>query len=117
MRHLGSVRSILILVAAFMVVALLLAACSSGASQPSSAPADTGASEPTSAPAETSGVSGSTLLQERCTSCHSLDRIQQAKKTSADWETTVTKMIGKGAQLSAAEKATLVEYLAQTYGP
>jgi hypothetical protein len=36
--------------------------------------------------------------------------------TSAQWDQTVTIMIGKGAQLTDAEKQALVEYLAKTYG-
>lgn len=57
------------------------------------------------------------LLQERCSVCHSLDRVQQARKTAEQWEQTVTRMIGKGAQLSDEERAALLAYLVATYGP
>ena len=71
--------------------------------------------EPT--PAAVAGVDGATLLQERCSVCHDTDRVTQARKTSAEWDTTVTRMVDKGAQLTDAEKLVLVDYLAATYAP
>lgn len=59
---------------------------------------------------------GATLLDTRCSVCHSADRPKRARKSLSQWETTVTRMIGKGAQLSAAEKGMLVSHLAKTYG-
>jgi len=70
--------------------------------------------EPTEEPASTEGES---LLQERCTVCHGLSRVTQVQKTREKWEQTVARMVGKGAQLNADEQATLIEYLAETYGP
>ena len=46
-----------------------------------------------------------------------LERTTQAQKTREEWEQTVTRMVGQGAQLTEAEQATLIEYLAATYGP
>jgi cytochrome c5 len=70
--------------------------------------------EPTEQPAS---IEGESLLQERCTVCHSLSRVMQAQKTREKWEQTAARMVGKGAQLNAGEQATLIEYLAETYGP
>jgi hypothetical protein len=60
---------------------------------------------------------GETLLQERCTVCHSLNRVEQAQKSSEEWQQNVTRMMNKGAKLSEHEKTVLVEYLTETYGP
>jgi hypothetical protein len=57
------------------------------------------------------------LVQNRCTVCHNLSRVTQAKKTRDQWAQTVTQMVGKGAQLSAAEQTTVIDYLSKTYGP
>jgi len=57
------------------------------------------------------------LLQAQCTQCHTLDRVQAAAKTQADWEATVQRMRAKGAELTDAEAQALVEYLAKTYAP
>jgi cytochrome c5 len=76
-----------------------------------------GAAPESEAPAEEVAVDGETLLEERCTECHGLDRTTSAQKTRAEWEETVTRMISKGAELNEAEKTVLVDYLAETYGP
>jgi len=60
---------------------------------------------------------GAKLLDERCSVCHKAERPKAAKKSLADWDKTVARMIGKGAKLSDQEKKALVEYLAKTYKP
>jgi mono/diheme cytochrome c family protein len=71
-----------------------------------------------SSPTTTAGGSsseGQALMQARCSVCHSLNRITSAHKTADQWKTTVDQMISNGAQLSAQEEQTLVDYLAQNY--
>jgi cytochrome c5 len=63
------------------------------------------------------GADGETLLQERCTECHALSPTTNAKKSAEEWERTVARMVGLGANLNDEEQMVLVEYLAQTYGP
>jgi cytochrome c5 len=58
---------------------------------------------------------GTSLLDSRCTVCHSADKAKSAKKDSRGWEKTVTRMMVEGAQLTETEKAELVDYLAKTY--
>lgn len=60
---------------------------------------------------------GAELLEKRCSVCHPSARPKSFKKSAEQWEATVTKMMGKGAKLSADEKKTLVDYLAKTYKP
>jgi len=93
-KHITSPISILLLI---LLVGAFLAAC--GASKPAAA----------------TTPNGQTLLQERCTVCHDLNRVTSAQKTAAQWTTTVERMIGKGAQLNAQEQQTLIDYLAQAY--
>lgn len=62
-------------------------------------------------------VDGAALLEERCSVCHKADRPKSAKKAKAEWDKTVTRMIGKGAKLSADEKTILIDHLAKTYKP
>jgi cytochrome c5 len=63
------------------------------------------------------GISGETLLEERCSTCHGTDRVTQASKTQEEWDQTVTNMVEKGAELTAEEQEVLVAYLAENYGP
>jgi cytochrome c-type biogenesis protein CcmH/NrfF len=66
---------------------------------------------------ESVAVDGETLLQDRCTQCHGLDRVTSQEKTRAEWEQTVEEMIDQGAELNEDEKIVLVDYLAASYGP
>jgi cytochrome c5 len=60
-------------------------------------------------------LDGKALLQERCTQCHDLGRVERAKKTGEEWKATVERMVAKGTQLSQAEQELVVQYLAETY--
>ena len=72
----------------------------------------------TLAPQPTVPVQGDAvaLLQERCTACHTLDRVTQKSASFEEWVQIVAGMIGKGAALDEMEATLLVAYLAQTYG-
>ncbi len=62
-----------------------------------------------------SSLDGQTLMQQRCSVCHSLDRVTSAHKTIGQWTTSVQRMIARGAQLNSQEEQTLVAYLAAIY--
>ena len=94
-------RTLLVLLSAIFLTAVFLAACGSSSAGPTPTPAAAG--------------SPAALLQDRCTACHSLQRVESAHKTQAGWEKTLRRMVGNGAQLSDAEFATLLAYLAETY--
>jgi cytochrome c5 len=100
--------------AVFMVVLLvvllgwLLAAC--GAAEEETVVPTTEQEE--AAPAV---LEGKALVEERCTQCHDLGRVEQAKKTEEEWKTTAERMVGKGAQLDEAEQEVVIQYLAEMY--
>jgi cytochrome c5 len=71
----------------------------------------TPAKEPT-APA---ALDGKTLVGERCTVCHGLDRVTGAAKTRDGWKATVERMVANGAKLDQAEHEAVIDYLAETY--
>jgi mono/diheme cytochrome c family protein len=96
-------------IAGWLVMIAVLAGCKSDSVQPTQVPEG--------APPEMPAIDGAQLLETRCSVCHSVDRAKQAKKTHDEWDQTVTRMIGKGAQLTEEEKTVLVDYLAKTYGP
>ncbi|MGQ9515945.1 MAG: hypothetical protein ACUVWB_01080 [Anaerolineae bacterium] len=105
----------------------ILGACGSSpevnAPTPALAPAPTMTSTPEApstpalepAPTPLPAADGQALVQERCTVCHSLDRVRQSRKTEAEWKATVERMRGKGARLSADELEVVIRYLASTY--
>lgn len=88
-----------------MALLILLVACSSSA-----------VITTTLSPSSTSSVDGASLVQERCTACHSLSRVQNARFSAAEWKTVVDLMISRGAQLTPDEETVVVNWLAVNYG-
>ena len=60
-------------------------------------------------------LDGQALTEERCTKCHTLERVEAAKKTSEEWKTTVERMVGNGAELDEAEQEAVIKYLSEAY--
>jgi glyoxylase-like metal-dependent hydrolase (beta-lactamase superfamily II) len=56
------------------------------------------------------------MLEASCTSCHTLDRINNKKGDKDAWTTTVTRMMGKGASLSDSDAPRLIDFLVKTRG-
>lgn len=100
-----------VLIVACLVMLVFLVSCNSNSDQTAQVPPSA-----TISAAETPVFNGVTLLETRCRACHSADKPRKSKKTREQWEQTVTRMIGKGAQVTEAEKTVLVNYLAETYG-
>ena len=40
------------------------------------------------------------LVEDRCTGCHALTTITRARKTRQEWETTVNRLVDRGARLN-----------------
>jgi mono/diheme cytochrome c family protein len=59
---------------------------------------------------------GRALLNGRCIDCHSTETATNKTKTLAEWESTIDRMIQKGAQVSPEERDILAVYLAETAG-
>ena len=59
---------------------------------------------------------GKQILENACTVCHTLARVQNLKLTKPEWQGMVDRMKGRGAEVSDDDTATLVDYLTKTYG-
>ena len=57
------------------------------------------------------------LVLARCSLCHGVDLIAQQRLDRSRWQATVRKMVHWGADLSEAEVALLVEFLATRFHP
>lgn len=60
-------------------------------------------------------LDGNALIDERCTVCHTRDRIDQQDKNDIGWTATVDRMISYGAALDAAERQAVINYLVETH--
>lgn len=54
---------------------------------------------------------GQKLLNERCTSCHDLNKVYNKKTDRSGWEKIINDMVKKGAKLDSSEKTILIDYL------
>ena len=68
------------------------------------------------APAGAADAATANLVNTVCASCHNLDRVNNKKADNAGWTTTVTRMQGKGADLTDAQAAQIAEYLTRNAG-
>jgi len=85
-----------------VLIAILIGSCTSSASSPT--------------PASTTTLDGATLVQERCSRCHPLSRVESVRYSAADWQSIVSLMISRGAQLTPEEETVVVNYLATNFG-
>jgi mono/diheme cytochrome c family protein len=60
---------------------------------------------------------GKALVATRCVGCHDLNTAVSRRGTAAEWRETITRMVERGAQIPAAESATIASYLAEHFGP
>lgn len=59
---------------------------------------------------------GKAVADAHCLRCHSADMLRQQRLTERQWASVVDKMIGWGAEVPEGDKATLVAYLARSFG-
>lgn len=62
-----------------------------------------------------STLDGNALVDERCTTCHTRERIDEQDKDEEGWIATVDRMISYGAELDSAERQAVIDYLVETH--
>ena len=95
-----------------LLSAVFLAGCAQTAT-----PAPTSLSPTATFAPDVHPADGPTLMQDRCSECHSIALIESARGSAQDWQALVDRMVNFGAELSPQEQQVLVQYLAQTYHP
>lgn len=70
------------------------------------------------APASSGQALGEQVVQEKCSMCHDLERVQNASYDREGWEEIVDRMIGYGCPINDDERQLAIDYLAsdQTIG-
>ena len=56
-------------------------------------------------------------MKDTCLTCHGEDVIRQQRLTRAQWDREITKMTDWGAPVKPEDRDSILNYLAQQYGP
>ena len=59
---------------------------------------------------------GKDLVEARCSSCHSLERVTIVKRPGREWAGVVTNMVGRGAAATPDEAKAMIAYLTAKFG-
>jgi uncharacterized membrane protein len=97
-----------------VVLMLLVTACSSATSVPTTAVPATDNAPATDTPTQTTTMTDAemkALITERCGSCHSADIVFNSSFSQSQWSTVFDQMIVRGAQVSADEKTMMIDWL------
>ncbi|MGH9783988.1 MAG: virginiamycin B lyase family protein, partial [Terriglobia bacterium] len=58
---------------------------------------------------------GKAIVEAKCTMCHELNRVTNARMPRGDWQTTINRMVDFGAALTPDERAVVADYLATNF--
>jgi mono/diheme cytochrome c family protein len=75
------------------------------------------AQTPAPVPAAAVDASGREVLQRKCAQCHAATMWTALKQDRRAWESTLYRMVGRGALWTPEEISAMAEYLAQIRGP
>jgi hypothetical protein len=70
--------------------------------------------QPPAAPADSPGR---TILQRKCAQCHAASMWMPLRQDKRAWESTLYRMVGRGALWTPDEISAMADYLAQLRGP
>jgi len=54
---------------------------------------------------------GKTIVDNACSKCHGIKKVENARKNASEWETTLDRMIKKGAKVKPEERDAVLKYL------
>lgn len=60
---------------------------------------------------------GKELVATRCVACHDLNAAVSTRTDAAGWKDIVARMVDNGAQITPADAAVIIAYLAEHFGP
>ncbi len=67
-------------------------------------------------PGGTGDMPARKLIDQRCSICHSTERIFSTRHSTQEWKVIIDRMIRHGASLDASEEKVLKDYLGDEYG-
>ena len=67
-------------------------------------------------PASTTDSPGRTILQRKCAQCHAASMWMPLRQDKRAWESTLYRMVGRGALWTQDEIRQMADYLGDVYG-
>ena len=96
--------AVILALVAILAIAVVGCSSSSGSSTGSESAAPSGGG---------SAADGQALVEQKCTMCHPIDRVNQVKYDQAGWEAVVARMEQNGLVVTAEERQAILDYLVQ----
>jgi cytochrome c5 len=59
---------------------------------------------------------GKQALSHACAKCHTMSLVTNSRKSEAEWDKTIARMVSIGAALAPTDRQALAEYLAKNFG-
>ena len=98
---------IAVVLALIAVLAIAVVGCSQSASAPS-----TGSESAAPSGGESAG-DGQALVEQKCTMCHPINQVNEAKYDAAGWEALISRMEQNGLVVTAEERQAILDYLVE----
>lgn len=54
---------------------------------------------------------GKAIVDNACSKCHGIKKVESASKNAAEWEATLDRMIKKGAKVAPEKRDAVLKYL------
>jgi len=54
---------------------------------------------------------GKAIVDNACSKCHGIKKVESAKKNAHEWEVTLDRMVKKGAKVKPEERDAALQYL------
>ena len=54
---------------------------------------------------------GKAIVDNACSKCHGIKKVESASKNAAEWEATLDRMIKKGAKVTPEKRDAVLKYL------
>jgi cytochrome c5 len=94
------------------ILLIALVGCAPEATTPTDPAAPVSEADPVDVPVEGDSP-GAALVSQKCSMCHTLERVESATYDAAGWGSTIERMVKSGLVISDDEKTAILQYLIQ----
>ena len=101
---------------ALAVLLTVLGVAIGAQTRPGATPPTRPGQQPPAARPAAANAAGEAVTRKVCgTACHNFEHVVTVRRTRAQWEATIENMIGRGAKVTSAEVATILDFLSSAH--